>query len=69
MSTPCLTCYPLLMHSYKANCRSPLKAKSKEYISDSDDSDDDDDKPLRPKEKKEKEVKKEESEDNSDGSD
>lgn len=41
---------------------SPLKAKSKEYISDSDDSDDDDDddKPLRPKEKKEKEVKKEE---------
>lgn len=46
----------------KSSGPSPLKAKSKEYISDSDDSDDDDDddKPLRPKEKKEKEVKKEE---------
>ncbi|KIH59625.1 structure-specific recognition protein [Ancylostoma duodenale] len=53
----------------KSTGPSPLKAKSKEYISDSDDSDDDDDKPLRPKEKKEKEVKKEESEENSDGSD
>ncbi|PIO72510.1 structure-specific recognition protein [Teladorsagia circumcincta] len=49
---------------------SPMKAKSKEYISDSDDSDDDDDKPLRPKEKKEKEVKKEVKEEtNSDASD
>lgn len=42
----------------KSSGPSPLKAKSKEYISDSDDSDDDD-KPLRPKEKKEKEVKEE----------
>ncbi|KAK5986077.1 FACT complex subunit SSRP1 [Trichostrongylus colubriformis] len=45
--------------SKKSSGPSPLKAKSKEYISDSDDSDDDDDKPLRPKEKKDKEVKKE----------
>nr|CDJ97316.1 Structure-specific recognition protein and High mobility group domain containing protein [Haemonchus contortus] len=56
--------------SKKSSGPSPLKAKSKEYISDSDDSDDDDDKPLRPKEKKDKEVKKEvKEESNSDASD
>ncbi|CAJ0598439.1 unnamed protein product [Cylicocyclus nassatus] len=55
----------------KSSGPSPLKAKSKEYISDSDDSDDDDDKPLRPKEKAEKDVKKEvkEESDNSEHSD
>nr|CDJ91183.1 Structure-specific recognition protein and High mobility group domain containing protein [Haemonchus contortus] len=56
--------------SKKSSGPSPLKAKSKEYISDSDDSDDDDDKPLKPKEKKDKEVKKEvKEESNSDASD